>query len=256
MKFRYLGAALLMGVAGSAAAQATTLAQLRARLEGMHAVAPLSAQVRLSQATTSGKKDHPKTVSGSIALHVHDGAQGLDLRLPAGVLAKASQESAALARDADAPAPTRAALRAVDPVMLSGMADFAPVLLHKLEGATLTGQRDVTRDGATVHEMTFAIPSQVGKADKGSIDSYTGELSVWLNADGVPVAVRESRRYKGSKFFIHFSFFNTDDYALQMVGQRLVVHHLHGDNGGAGMGSNSETTLDVVLTPESAEGTS
>lgn len=249
MRIQCLGTLLLLGVATTTVAQPITLAQLRTQLQSMEASAPLSAEISLSDSTTSGDKDKPKMVQGRIALHIDDGADGFGIRLPADVLAHASKESEASALDADVPTPTSNALGTLGPVMLNGIADFAPVLLCKLEGAKLTGQQDAVRAGERVHVMTFDIPSQIGKAMKSSVNEYKGQLTVWLDGNGVPVAAHESRHYKGSKFFISFAFFGNKDYDLQRVGQRLVVQHYHSVQGSTGMGSTTRRTLDIELTP-------
>lgn len=244
---------LLLGLAGPTLARATTLAQLRAQLQGSPATAPLSAQVTLRNVQVSGKKKHPKVVKGSIVFHIEDDASGLAIRLPADVLAQAGKENAAQARDADAPAPTRSALQAIDPVLLGNMADFAPRLRQLLIGVSLTGQRDVTRDGRRLHEMTFSVPLRINKAIRKTIDDYQGTLTVWLDASGRPVGVYMSRVYKGSKFLIRFSFFTRNDYQLQTIGKRLVVRHVHTEQGGSGLGRGTKRTLDITLEPASAD---
>lgn len=242
--------AALLGAVPVVAADTVTLAQLRATLQRLTPRQPLQARVQVRVSTRSGSDSKPKVVSGQLALTLDDGADGLGIHLPAAMLAAAARESAAHQRNPDVPMPVHDALEALDPAQLVDLADFAPALLRALEGATLTGQADVTHAGTPAHVMHFRIPSLLSKAQRSAIKHYQGTLTVWLGADGVPVAMHEERRYSGRRFFISFTISGTRTATLVRRGDRLLSLRYQSRQGGSGLGHHQQRDVLVILKPQ------
>jgi hypothetical protein len=252
MRWRCRCAAALMGALSLPAMAGSTTA-LQQRLQQLRPEGSLQARVTLDQRERNGSGDHPDTSSAQVTFRIDAGADGLSVHIPAAVLARADAEVRAHARDPDKPTPLHAAIGSIDPLTLQGMADFAPVLLEKLDGAHLLSSKATTRKGLPARRLTFDIPSGIGKADKGAIKHYEGRLEVWLDASGTPLAVHEERHYKGRKFFISFSVDASKDYTLQRLGQRLVVRDYRRVNGGSGLGQSNHTEIDVHLAPVTSD---
>lgn len=240
-----------MALLAVATAHADTANDLRATLAQLHADQPIAATLKVRSKASSGDKDKPKVTNVQVrfSLHANDGA--LQVSYPAGLLQRVDKESAAQAKDPDAPAPLQALLGAMDPLTIRSLVNVAPSLLRRLEGATLESRNDATYGGKPVHLLTFKVPPRVPSENRDDIDHYDGQLKIWVGADGVPVAMSAARHYKGSKFFIHFSFDSSVTMSLRKVGHRLVAEKARLQSSGSGMGNSRHTDIHVELAVES-----
>lgn len=239
-----------MALLAVATAHAGTVDDLRATLTQLHADQPIGATLDVRSKASSGDKDKPRitNVQARFSLHAKDGA--LQVSYPAGLFQRVDKESAAQAKDPDAPAPLQSLLGTMDPLMIRSLVNVAPSLLRRLEGATLESRSDATYGGKPVHLLTFKVPPQVPSENRDDIDHYDGQLRIWVSADGVPVAMSAARHYKGSKFFIHFSFGSSVTMSLRKVGHRLVAEKARFQSSGSGMGNRQHTDIHVALTVE------
>lgn len=236
-----------MALLAGTVAHAGTVDDLRASLSKMHADQPIEATLTVRSKATSGDKDKPKTTStqASFSLHAEGGA--LQVAYPADLLARVDRESATHAKNPDASEPLQTLLGNMGPLRVRSLVDVAPSLLHRLEGATLESQSDATYGGKPVRLLVFKVPPRVASSDRDDIDHYDGQLKIWMGADGVPVAMSEARNYKGSKFFIHFSFGSSVTMSLHRVGHRLVAETVHLQSSGSGLGNHQHTDTQVEL---------
>lgn len=230
-----------------ATAHAGTGDDLRATLMQLHADQPIAATLQVRSKASSGDKDKPKVthVQAHFSLHAKDGA--LQVSYPAELLQRVDEESAAQAKDPDAPAPLQSLLGTMDPLRIRSLVNVAPSLLRRLEGATLESRSDATYGGKPVQLLTFKVPPRVPSKNRDDIDHYDGQLKIWTGADGVPVAMSAARHYKGSKFFIHFSFGSSVTMSLRKVGHRLVAEKARFQSSGSGMGNSQHTDIHVEL---------
>ena len=136
----------------------------------------------------------------------------------------------------------------LSPVSVQPMVDFAPVLLRQLDGATLARQSDELHDGKPTHLLVFDVPLPASASKQMTIKHYTGQIMVWLGADGVPVAVRNGMQVKGRKMLISIEFGNTTDYRLGVIGTRLVVLSRHNAETHSVFGKAGSSITDAVLT--------
>lgn len=233
-----------------ATAHAGTADDLRATLARLQADQPIAATLQVRSKASSGDKDKPKVTNVQVhfSMHAKDGA--LQVSYPAELLQRVDKESAAQAKNPDAAAPLQSLLGTMDPLMIRSLVDVAPSLLRRLEGATLESRSDATYGGKPAHLLTFKVPPRVPSKNRDDIDHYDGQLKIWVGADGVPVAMSESRHYKGSKFFIHFSFGSSMTMSLRKVGHRLVAEKARFQSSGSGMGNSQHTDTHVELTVE------
>ncbi|MGC1547587.1 MAG: hypothetical protein WA777_03590 [Rhodanobacter sp.] len=244
-----LSIALAFGWLAASNAQADPLTDLRATLARMHANDPFAATLDVRNTSTNGSSDKPHTTHAELQLHVEGGSNGLHIGFAPDLLARASQEAEAHAKNPDVPMPTHDLLNELDPISVQSMLDVAPTLLRKLEGATLSTQRDEMHNGKPTHLLVFNIPPGVSSEDSDSIKHYEGHLNVWLGADGVPVAMEESRAYNGRKFFISFETGMSQSAVLKSIGTRLVAISRRSENKGSGLGQASDSVDQVTLTP-------
>ncbi len=99
--------------------------------------------------------------------------------------------------------------------------------------------------------VVFTVPVPAAASKQMTVKEYTGEVRVWLGADGVPMAVREATKIKGRKFLISIEFGNTTDYSLRVIGNRLVVVSRHTEESHSVFGNSGSSATDAMLTPVS-----
>ena len=234
-------------LAMASVAQADAVADLRAALVKLSASGPLAATVDVR--STSHGDGHDKPQQASLRIEVASDADGLHLTFPPALLQQASREAAAHARDKDLPTPVGDLLDKLTATNVQPMMDFAPTLLHMLDGATLSGQRDEVYDGRPAHLLLFKVPMPPSAGKQMTVKSYTDELKVWLGADGLPVAVDEKADVHGRKLLISIDFGTTSSYALRVIGTRLVAVSRHVEESHAVFGHGGGSTVDATLVP-------
>ena len=233
-------------VALPALARADAVSDLRATLGRLQATQPLAATLKVNSTV---KSDDDKTTHAQLQLSVASGKDGLSMRFSPELLQRASGEAATNAKNKDAPTPIEDLLGKLSSVSMQSMVDHAPVLLRQIDGATLASQSDEVHDGKPTHLLVFDVPLPPSASKQMTIKHYTGQIRVWLGADGVPVAVRDEAQVKGRKFLISIDFGNTTDYVFKVVGTRLVVVSRRSDETHSIFGKSGSSVTDAVLTP-------
>ena len=236
---------LLVALMLPALARADAVSDLRTTLGRLQATQPLAATL---QVTSTVKNEDDKTTHAQLQLRVASGKDGLSMRFSPELLQRASSEATVNAKNKDAPTPIEDLLGKLSSVSVQSMVDHAPVLLRQIDGATLSSQRDEVHDGKPTHLLMFDVPLPPSASKQMTIKHYTGQIMVWLGADGVPVAVRDVAQVKGRKFLISIDFGNTTDYELKVVATRLVVVSRHSEETHSVFGKAGSSVTDAVLT--------
>lgn len=247
MKHGALWLMAALGLLAASAIHADPVPDLRSTLTRLRADQPLAAMASVSS-TVHDSDDAAKSTHAQVQISVTSGAEGLQMGFSPALLRRSAQEAAAHARNKDAPTPIADLLGKLSPVNVQPMLDFAPELQHKLDGATFSGQRDEMHDGKPVHVLMFDVTLPPSASKQMTIKHYSGQLSVWLGTDGVPVAVKEAVEIKGRKMLIGIELGSTSSYELRTVGTRLVVMSRHTEESHSVFGNEGDSTLDAVLT--------
>lgn len=250
MSLRVIFSVLLAGLALPVLARADAVADLRATLGRLQATQPLAATLKVSSTV---KNEDDKTTHAQLQVSVVSGGDGLHMGFSPELLQRASKEAVMNAKDKDAPTPIEDLLGKLSPVSVQPMVDYAPVLLRELDGATLASQRDEAHDGKPTHLLVFDVPLPASASKQMTIKHYSGQIMVWLGADGVPVAVRNATEVKGRKFLISIEFSNTTDYQVDVIGTRLVVVSRQSKETHSVFGKAGSSVTDAVLTPVAAK---
>lgn len=245
MSLRMILPMLLAGLVLPALANADAVANLQTTLGRLHAIQPLAATLKV---TSTVKDEDDKTTHAQVQVSVASGGDGLNIGFSPALLQRASKEAADNAKNKDAPSPIGDLLGKLSSVSVESMVDHAPVLLHQIDGAKLSSQRDETHDGKPTHLLVFDVPLPPSASKQMTIKSYTGQIMLWLGADGVPVAVRNVVEVKGRKFLISIEVGNTTDDALKVEGTRLVVVSRRSEETHSVFGKTGSSVTDTVLT--------
>ena len=241
----------ILGLLLATSAQADGVSDLRATLAGLHGDQPLAATMQVESTGKDGD-DASKTTHAKLQIDVSSDARGLHLGFSPALLQRSSREAAANAVNQDAPTPIQNLLGRLSPINVQPMLDYATALGHSLDGTTLASEKDELHDGKPAHLLVFTAPVPAAASKQMTVKEYTGEVRVWLGADGVPVAVREISQIKGRKMLISIEFGSTTDYALRVIGKRLVVLSRHSAESHSFFGNAGSSVTDAVLVPAPA----
>lgn len=240
---------LLSALILPALARADAVSDLRARLGQLQATQPLAASLKVSSTV---KSDDDKSTHAQLQVSVTSGKDGLNMGFSPDLLQRASREAAANAKNKDTPTPVEDLLGKLSPVSVQPMLDFAPVLLRQINGATLSSQRDEDHDGQPAHLLVFDVALPASASKRMTIKHYTGQIKVWLGADGVPLAVQNVMQVKGRKLLISIEFENTTDYVTKVIGTRLVVVSRRTREAQSVFGKDGSSVTEALLTPLAA----
>lgn len=235
-----------LGLLVASVVHADPVSDLRSTLARLRAEQPLAATASVSS-TVHDADDAAKNTYTQVQISVTSSANGLQMGFSPALLQRSAQEAAAHAKNKDAPTPIADLLGKLSPVNVQPMVDFAPELQHKLDGATFSGQRDEVHDGKPAHVLVFDVPLPLSAGKQMTIKHYSGQLSVWLGADGVSVAVKETAQINGRKMLISIEMGSTSSYELRTVGTRLIVMSRHTRESYSVFGSAGDSTIDATL---------
>lgn len=229
----------------AANAHADALSDLRAALAGLDGQAPVHATLELKSTTVNKKENGGKPQSAEAQLDVEAG-DGLSVHVEQGTLRQAATELAAATTNAGHPTPTVALLnRSVDPLVLEHLLAEGPNLLRKLAPATAASKKSTTLWGRPAREITVTLPAP--KSSEFKLRDFSDEFSIWLGADGVPVAATEQTQGKGCMLFLCMQVAESTSYTLQVVAKRLIATRLTVEHKQSGLGQDSDTHTTYVL---------
>ncbi len=201
---RLLLTALLL--AWSSVAHADALAELRQLLATLPASQPLTAQVELEftnidedegEGDADGKT---KPETAQIALRAEDGADGIRLHWPRELMDAAAAERSN--RDPEAKRPVRRALSQIAVQDIDDYLDAAPTLLNVIAQASLQSDAPDTRNGQSLRRLTLKLDPPLSKQAKKYVKEIDATASVWLDADGMPVAAEQAVKFSGRAMLV------------------------------------------------------
>ena len=242
---------LLLLVLAAGSLRADELADLRGALARLQGRDPLKAAVDYSFWSRQGAEDKGKVTQGGASLRLQEDAQGLRLACSQATLAQMHAEDLASARDPEAGAPTRQALRNLSPGALSEYLDAADRLLRDLEGAVLVEARQDRFDGVQARCLTLKLKPKLTAQNRKYVKDLQDSCRVWLGPDGVPVGLTQEVQAKGRIFLvISFTHRETAERRFAHLGDRLVTIYRKAETAESGGGESGAFGETLRLTPE------
>lgn len=227
---------------------ATGLDDLRSSLQKLQGAEPVKATLDHSfwRQTMDDKK--PVISQGKVTAQLEDGPQGLKVTWGRGTLQQAAKELAAQEREPDRPAPTRTALRNVDPLEVGEALNHAEALLRDLAQAQVQEEKADTWQGKPARLLVLKLTPKIPESQKKYLKELKVDAKVWVGADGLPLAFSSSVSYKGSRMFISFEGGNTQELQFTRIGNRLVAVRTTSEDRNSGFGASSQTKKTTTLT--------
>ena len=216
---------LMLLLATSGAARADGQADLRAALARLQGQAPLKATAQAHDWRRTGDGKDAKETQGQASIALEDGPRGLQPLYSHELLARADAESRAAIKDKAAPKPLSQALAQLGFNELRALSSAAPALQREIDDARFKGETAEEWGGKPARKLQFE-----GSVDRLSDDArkYVREfkllLSVWIAADGTPLASLRHQELTGRAFVVvSFEQRSDERRSYAVVGDRLVA---------------------------------
>lgn len=212
---------LLMGLACVSTAQADPVADLRAKLQTLRADTPLKGVLEADYQEFDAKGVADKAKAAHLQL-AFDSKDGLDIHLSPELVRSLSAEEARNVADPDSPTPQADLLQQMRFTHIQHVLSAADGLSRLMDGASLSGSKAATLDGAAVTELDLAVPMKLPAKAKEAASDYHGDLSVWVDSQGVPLRFQERLHSKFCKFWFCITVDEGYTGVLKLVDGRLV----------------------------------
>ncbi len=240
---------LVAALAAPLLARADGLADLKAALARLQASTPLKATLEVRTTERNGEGADASEKRGQASVTLEDGARGLQVLYARDTLASIDAESRQLARDPKARTPTVWALARLDASELVPMASAAQALSRSIDEGPFRSERADSWNGRPARLLTFAVPlTKLPEQQRKYVKDFEATLSVWIAADGTPLASGTHTRIKGRAFVV-VGFETVDDTSntYGIAGDRLLTlrgeHHMVSRGAGESLETRSVKTL-------------
>ena len=233
----------------SAAAHADGLADLKAALERLQEPAPLKATLDSNVWRRNGEGKDADETSGQAMVAIEDGARGMQLSYSREMLARLDAEATAVARNPNAKTPTLNAAREFSPTDLRPMISAASSLSHMLEKTSFLSEKADVYQGKPARVLSFAQGiDALSDRDRKYVKEFDGRLTIWIAADGTPLASRVTQNVYGRAFIVvTFEAKNEESSVYALAGGRLVAVRKESRNTASGAGEKSDFKLVKTL---------
>jgi hypothetical protein len=233
----------------SQAARADGQSDLKAALQRLQTPVPLKATLETRTWHSNGEGKDAVETSGQASVAIDDGARGMQLSYGPEILARMETESQARARNPNAKTPTLNAAREFTPNDLRPMISAAGALSRMLERGAYKGEKADTYQGKPARLLSWEMGADtLSDRDRKYVKDFEGKFSVWIAADGTPLASRMVQNVHGRAFMVvSFDAKYEDTSVYGLAGERLVTLRRETINNSAGMGEKGEDKVTKTL---------
>jgi hypothetical protein len=234
-----VAATLLILACGGA--RADGLADLRAALARLPGTTPLKATLEARDWRRTGEGKELEEHQGAVSIGLEDGPRGLVPVYGRDLLARADAEQRVAVKDKKAAKPIEQTLGQLGVAELHAIASAAPALAREIDEATFRSESDDTLDGKAARRLVFETGiDSLPEKDRKYAKEFKSVLTVWIGADGAPLACSRRLDVAGSAFVvIKFEMHDEQARSFAVVGDRLVA--LRDDQKGSAKGAGENT---------------
>ena len=235
-------ALVLFLAANAGLARADGLSDLRGALVRLQGQAPLKASVQARDWRRTGEGQDAKETQGQAGIGLEDGPRGLQPLYSHELLARVDAESRAVIQDKSAPKPLSQALSQLDFDALRGLAEAAPALQREIDDAQFKGESPDTWAGKPARKLVFeGSLDRLSEDNRKYVRDFKLQLSVWIAADGTPLASRRRLDLSGRAFVVvGFEHHSDRQRGYAVAGDRLVATSDEDKGSSRGAGETQE----------------
>lgn len=239
---------LLFLLAAPALLFADGLADVRATLQKLQSNQPLRARVEIKTRRLGGESDKQKQSQAISSLIVESGPQGLTLNWTPEQIMQSRKAAWTQTANPDAPRSDLATLNALAAGDALNLLDAADPLRRGLEKAVLQEDKRDIYQGKPVRLLVVRVELGLDEEERKALKSSEAILKLWLDGDGVPLAMERDLQARFSKFLIGFRVHEHETREFQRAGGRLVVTRASKDSSGSGLGHSDENHTSTTVT--------
>ncbi|MEY2496158.1 MAG: hypothetical protein QOJ45_2650 [Verrucomicrobiota bacterium] len=227
------------------------LSDVRATLQKLQSDQLLRARVEIKTRRSGGESGKQKQSESVSTVIVENGPDGLKLSWSPDQIRQSRKAAWNEVANPDTPRSDLATLKALEPAQALNLLDAADGLRRALEKSELREDKRENYQGKPARVLVFRIELGLDEEERKALKSSETYLKLWLDGDGVPLAMERDIQAKFSRFLIGFRIHEHDTRAYQRAGDRLVVTRATHDTSGAGLGHTEEahSTTNVTLLP-------
>lgn len=227
------------------------LSDVRATLQRLKSDQPLRARVEIKTWRSGGESDKQKQSQGVSTVIVENGPDGLKLSWSPEQIKQSRKAAWEEMSNPDAPKSDFAALKGLEAGQALNLLDAADSLRGVLEKAVLREDKRENYQGKPARLLVFHLELGLNEEERKALKSSEAYLKLWLDSDGVPLAMERAAQARFSKFLIGFRVHEHDTREYQRAGGRLVITRASHDSSGSGFGHSDEvhSTTNVTLLP-------
>ena len=224
------------------------LTDVRATLQKLQSDQPLRARVEIKTRHSGGESNKQKQSEGVSSLIVESGGEGLKLSWSPDQIRQSRKAAWAETANPDAPKSDIATLKALEAGQALNLLDAADPLRRGLEKAALLEDKSDTHKGKPARLLVIRIDLGLDEEGRKALKSSDAILKLWLDGDGIPVAMDRNIEARFSKFLIGFKVHEHETREYQRAAGRLVTTSATRDSSGSGLGHSDESHTTIAVT--------
>jgi hypothetical protein len=224
------------------------LTDVRAALQKLQSDQPLRARVEIKTRRSGGESNKPKQSEGVSSVIVESGPDGLKMSWSPDQIKQSRKAVWAETANPDAPKSDIATLKALEAGQALNLLDTADSLRRGLERAVLVEDKTDTRKGKPVRLLVIRIDLGLDEEGRKALKSSEATEKLWLDGDGIPVAMDRTIDAKFSKFLIGYKIHEHETREFQRAGGRLVATSVTKESSGSGLGHSEESNTAITVT--------
>jgi hypothetical protein len=227
------------------------LIDVRATLQKLQSDQPLRARVEIKTRHSGGESSKQKQSEGVSSVIVESGADGLKLSWSPEQIKQSRKAAWAEIANPDAQKSDIAMLRALEAGQALNLLDAADPLRRGLERAVLLEDKSDTHKGKPARLLVLRFDLGLDEEGRKALKSSEAIEKLWLDGDGIPIAMDRNIDAKFSKFLIGYKVHEHETREFQRAAGRLVTTSSTKESSGSGLGhsEDSHTTIAVTLLP-------
>jgi hypothetical protein len=227
------------------------LTDVRAVLQKLQSDQSIRARVEIKTRRSGGESNKQKQSEGVSSVIVESGLDGLKLSWSPDQIKQSRKAVWAETANPDAPKSDIATLRALEAGQALNLLDAADPLRRGLERARLLEDKADTYKGKPARLLVIRIDLGLDEEGRKALKSSEAIEKLWLDGDGVPVAMDRNIDAKFSKFLIGYKVHEHETREFQRAAGRLVATSVTKESSGSGLGHSEEShsTTNVTLLP-------
>lgn len=224
------------------------LTDVRATLQKLQSDQLLRARVEIKTRRLGGESDKQKQSQAVSTVIVESGPQGLTLSWSPEQIKQSRKAAWAERANPDAPKSDLATLKALAAGDALNLLDAADPLRRGLEKGVLQEDKRDNYQGKPARLLIVKVDLGLDEEERKALKSSEAILKLWLDGDGVPLAMERDIQAKFSKFLIGFRVHEHETREFQRAGGRLVVTRASKDSSGSGLGHSDEVHSSTIVT--------